>query len=596
MKAFEKLSALRNRMREQGLDAYIVSSADAHQSEYVTEHWRTRAWLTGFTGSNGLAAITADDAGLWTDGRYFIQAERQLAGSGVTMYKMDVDGVPDYRAWLAKKLPQNGKLGFDGRSFSVAEFDKIKDALKQKNIAFDTDVDLVGDIWEDRPPLPETKAFAHEARFAGASGAEKLAVVRREIQKRNASAYLIASPEDIAWLANIRGRDIPQTPVVYAYALITPSEAKLFVDPAKMDSALNDKLTRDGFTLCAYGDEVKSVSLLPPETRLLYDPERISARLAEAVPPSVKTIRLNDDITAVLKAVKSEVEVANIRNAHIKEGVVMVRFLKQLDEWAQNESRAALTEADLHGILTRLREEQAFYIEPSFDTIAAYAENAASMHYSPVKGADKAILPEGFLLVDTGGQYLDGTTDITRTIVMGALTDEMKRDFTLVLKGHIALASTVFLSGVTGRQLDAISRVPLWAAGMNYRSGTGHGIGYCLGVHEGPQSISMRANETKLAAGMLCTNEPGVYKEGRYGIRTENMMLVKELFTNEDGTFMGFELISFCPIDLKAVDETRLTPAETGYLNDYHKRVYETLSPLLNENERAWLKNATRPL
>lgn len=595
MTSSQKLAELRVLMQSRGLEAYVVNSADAHQSEYVTEYWRTRAWLSGFTGSNGLVVVTANAAGLWTDGRYFIQAERQISDSGIQLFKMEESGVPTYREWLAAQLPENGTLGFDGRTFSVTEFDKVKDALKKKNITFACEGDLIGEIWKDRPPLPSEAAFEHELCFAGRTRADKLAEVREEMRKKDADLYLLASLDEIAWLLNIRGRDIPQTPVVFAYVLITAAEAHVFIDPVKMNPELAGRLAQDGFTLHAYDTVHSFIHALEPNQCLWYDADRVNIRLAEAVPSAMRVIR-DASAVAAMKAVKNETELMNIRQAHIKEGVVMVRLLKWLEEWVGQETREALEEADIHDLLTRFREEQMHYLEPSFDTIAAYRENAASMHYSPVKGASKAVEPEGFLLVDTGGQYLDGTTDITRTIVMGNITDEMKRDFTLVLKGHVALASAQFLSGITGTNLDILARLPLWAAGQNYRSGTGHGLGYCLGVHEGPHNISMRANSVKLAAGMLCTNEPGVYKEGRYGIRTENVLLVKELFTNDDGTFMGFDILSFCPIDRKAIAVEQLTATEMQFVNDYHQKVFEALSPYLNENEQVWLRNATNPL
>jgi Xaa-Pro aminopeptidase len=577
-------------MAKRGYDAYIINSADAHQSEYVPAYWRTRAWLSGFTGSNGLVAVTKDAAGLWTDGRYFIQAEAQLAGSGIDFYKIGEEGVPTYSEWLARELSNDCLLAFDGRTFSVSGFEELQKKLTGKNIKFAMDTDLIGEIWTERPSIPASKAFLHEPRFTGLSAAEKLQSVRDKMGETN--WYLVTALDSVAWLLNIRGRDIPQTPVVYAYALIGKTEAHVFIDPLKTDGSVTDYLNGQGFTLHPYDDIYIYLSKL--EGTLQYNPDQVNALLVKAVPADSKVKKETDDIIGLLKAVKNETEIKNIRNAFIKDGVVWVRLLMWLEDWAEKKE-TALYEADVADKLHELRQTQADYLEPSFDTISAYMANAASMHYSPEnRGAE--IKPEGFLLVDTGAQYLDGTTDITRTLVMGNVTDEMKRDFTLVLKGHIALASTIFLFGTTGAQLDAIPRVPLWAAGMNYRSGTGHGLGFCLGVHEGPHGISMRQNAVKLKTGMLVTNEPGVYKEGRHGIRTENVLLVGELFKNEDGTFMGFENISFCPIDIQAINPGLLTEKEKTYLNEYHRQVYENLAPHLTEPEKDWLTKATKQI
>jgi Xaa-Pro aminopeptidase len=529
-----------------------------------------------------------DKAGLWTDGRYFIQAQEQL--KGVELFKMGEEGVPTYADWLAGEMAPGTTLAFDGRTFSVREFDKIKGALKEKGILFEYDGDLVGEIWKDRPPMPREPVFEHEARYAGLTAGEKLDAVRGEMG--DADYYLVSALDSVAWLLNIRGRDIPQTPVAYAYALIGREEAHVFMERDKLPDDLARALTGQGFTLNPYGAVYGALKGLRGKVR--FCPGTVSVGLASALPEACTPVKDETDIIAGLKAVKNETETANIRRAFIKEGVVLLRLLKFLDEWAANPEKP-LYEEDISEILRGLREAQPGYIEPSFDTIAAYMANAASMHYSPV-GKGERIQPKGFLLVDTGAQYLDGTTDTTRTVALGDITQEMMRDFTLVLKGNIGLATAVFPFGTTGVQLDVLARLPLWLSGQNYRSGTGHGLGYCLGVHEGPQSISTRLSGVKLKAGMLVTNEPGVYKENRYGIRTENVLLIKDLYANEDGAFMGFETVSFTPIDLRAVDADLLTPPEKAYLNAYHQQVYDTLLPHINGEEADWLKQATRPL
>jgi Xaa-Pro aminopeptidase len=577
----DKLDALRERMREKGYDAYLVADADAHQNEYVGPYWRARTWLSGFTGSNGLVAVTAGQAGLWTDGRYFIQAERQLVGSGIALFKMDAEGVPTYPKWLAEQLPDRAKLGFDGRAFSVSSLEKLKEALAEKEIGLDGTNDLINEVWTDRPsPDTHAKVFAHDISFSGQSASEKLAAVRKAMADQKADWYLAAALDGVAWLLNIRGHDIPQTPVAYAFGLIGMDSAHIFIDPKKVDAPLAAALAAEGFTLHAY-DAVEALT----GTRdglLLYDPARVNTRLAQSIPERCKVKKGTEDIIDGLKAVKNPVELENIRRAFIKDGVVMVRLLRWLDNRDGDTKR---TEAHVADFLLRERALQALYLEPSFDTVAAYGENAACVHYSHEnEGAE--IKPQGFLLVDTGAQYLDGTTDVSRTIALGPLSDEMKRDFTLVLKGHIALAAVQFPAGTTGHQLDALARAPLWAAGLHYRHGTGHGLGYCLGVHEGPHNVSSRPNGVKLTAGMLLSNEPGVYKEGRYGIRTENILLVEERYQSEESNFLGFETLTLCPIDLRAVDKNWLTETETEWLNAYHRWVYATLLPYLTKKRR----------
>ena len=585
----DKLTALRQIMAKKGFDACIIPGSDAHQSEYFADHWRTRHWLSGFTGSNGLVVVTPQSAGLWTDGRYFIQAEQELAGSGITLFKMNEPGVPTYSEWLADNLPKKASIGFDGRVLSVSEFEDLKSDLDRNEISYHYNEDIAGALWQDRPSLPAAPAFAHDIRFTGKTTGQKLTDVRAEMKIKRADIYLTAALDDIAWLTNIRGSDVPNTPVVYAYLLISMEAAYLFIDGQKIDSTLTKHLS--GITICPYEEVFDYIRKYTDGKTLLYNPKGISVKLFDAVPNTAKPIKSLSIITE-LKAVKNKTEIENFKNAFVKEGVVMVRLLKWLSEQKDNKPE----ETDVQAKVSKLRLQQEHCLGDSFTTIAAYGGNAALMHYSPKPGNCAKIKPEGFLLVDTGGQYLDGTTDITRTIAMGPISDEMRRDFTLVLKGHIALARVKFLQGTAGIHLDVLARQPIWEAGMDYRSGTGHGLGFCLGVHEGPHSISIRFIETKLIPGMLCTNEPGIYKEGRYGIRTENVMLVKELECTEHGTFLGFELISFCPIDTRALDKSLLTQEETDYLNDYHCQVFNKLSPFITQEEREWLKEVTRAI
>ncbi|MCL1883611.1 MAG: aminopeptidase P family protein [Defluviitaleaceae bacterium] len=573
----ERVDALRHLMKQRGLDGYIIPSGDAHASEYVADYWRGREWISGFTGSSGLVVVLPNEAGLWTDGRYFIQAEQELSGSGIKLFKMAEPNVPRYQEFLAEKLPNGAKLGFDGRILTATSFTRLKDDLKEKNINYSYNEDLLDLIWKDRPQMPKGKAFAHEHKFAGATSAEKLADVRVKMKEKKIATYLITALDSVAWLLNIRGSDIKGLPVIYAFALVTENEAHVFVEPEKIsDVSLTD------FTIHNYNALPEFLSKI--KTEIYFNANFTNVLLSESVMNATKSLKPAEEFIPLLKAVKSPCELFNIRNAYIKEGVVLVKMLF----WLDNAMRDGLapTEGDVVRVLQNLRKEQEHYLCDSFTTISAYGENAALAHYSCGE-VGAALRAEGFLLVDTGGQYLDGTTDTTRTVCLGEVSDEMKRDFTLILKGHIALARAVFPKGTTGTGLDTLARLPLWESEQNYNHGTGHGIGYCLSVHEGPHSISHHHNTIALAPGMLLTNEPAIYKEGRYGIRTENVLAVKK--KNPEGTFLSFENLTYCPIDTRAIIPEMLTEIERDWLADYHKKTYETLSPFLSSVEREWL-------
>jgi len=587
----EKLTALRALMKEKGIGAYIIYNGDAHASEYVAGYWKSRTWISGFTGSSGLVVVTENEAGLWTDGRYFIQAEKQLEGSGIDLYKMDMPGVPTYLEFIADKLPGNGKLGFDGRVVDVNEYGKIEEVLENKNIACIYNVDLIEKIWTDRPAPPMEPAFEHELRFAGVSAGEKLAAVREEMAKHNATAYLVTALDSIAWLMNIRGNDMPFTPVVYAYAVVTKDDAHVFVDKSKVENiAVN--LKSQGFAIHDYDKLAGFLGQLEASGTLIYDQAKTSVLLEEAIPMNMAVVNdLEVDIIMALKAVRTPGQLKNIRNAYLKEGVALVRLLKWLEEYPDI---TTLTEGDIARQITHFREGQADFLQDGFSTIAAIGANAAQAHYSPGPVGDN-LKAEGFLLIDTGAQYLDGTTDTTRTIPVGPITDEMKVHFTLVLKGYMGLARAVFPEGTTGTQLDVLARGALWEHGLDFRHGTGHGIGYCLGVHEGPQNISKKSS-VPLVPGMMISNEPAFYVAGEYGIRTENIEVVEKRAETEYGAFYGFETLMYCPIASKAVDISLLNPAEVKHFNDYHSKTYEILSPYLKEDEVKWLYNATRPI
>ena len=590
-KLMDKLTALRTLMKERGLDAYVILGGDAHNNDRMANYWRARAWFSGFKGSSGLVVVTPTEAGLWTDGRYFVQAEQELQDTGIDLYKMGEPQVPRYEEFLLSKLPNGGKLGFDGRTMSIAAFEILKEKLDSQNITYCFQEDLIGLIWADRPPMPSGSAFEHPPKFAGLAAAEKLRIVREKMAENKITAYLVTALDSIAWLLNIRGDDIGDTRTVYAFALITAKDARVFIDQPKLGE-LTDKLVAQGFSFDSYEAITDSLQSLPPTGKIYYDSTKTNIVLTAAIPQGIaRPVKdQGKDIITYLKGVKSEIELANIRNAFIKEGVAMTRLLKWIDEAVA--TGKVFTEDDVAQAMINFRKRGEYCIGDSFATIAAYGVNAVQGHYKH-QGSGATVKHEGFLLIDTGGQYLDGTTDTTRTVVVGAITTEMKRDYTLVLKGHIALSAAVFPMGTTGHALDMLARQPILKACKNYKHGTGHGIGYCLGVHEGPHGISPIHSDVALVPGMIASNEPGIYLEGRYGIRIENIIAVKELCKNEHGTFLNFENLTFCPYDIRAIDPTLLAQEEIDFINTYHTQVYEMLSPMLTEDEQAWLKKAT---
>lgn len=586
----ERLKQLRILMRDHSIDAFIIPSFDAHLSEYVADHYRCREWISGFTGSAGTAVVTLEDAGLWTDGRYYIQATRQLEGSDITLFKMSEPDVPSYTQWLKDILPEGSCVGFDGSVYPVNLMREMEETFRSKKITINMDHDLVGQIWTNRPNLPVSPTFIHELKYTGKARTEKLDEVRKEMMAKGADYHLLTSLDDIAWLLNLRGRDVPNNPVTIANTIVSLKECHLFIHPAKVSDSIKEELESDGITLWDYDKIRDFLDKLGQGNIVLLDPEAINASLYNAINPSAARVEF-PNITTQLKAIKNEIEMENLRNCQVKDGVAMVKFMKWLKETVAKEQ---VTEISLSERLKEFRKEDALYVEPSFDTIAGYKDHAAMMHYKATDDTDYIIKNEGFLLVDSGGQYYNGTTDITRTIAMGPLTEEEIKDFTLVLKGHISLSSANFLYGSTGHNLDVLARAPIWKYGLDYKCGTGHGVGFFLNVHEGPQRLSQVPNNTTLEEGMILTNEPGIYREGKHGIRIENMMLIQQVEINEFGQFMGFETITWCPIDLEAIDKSMLTPEEITWVNTYHKNVYDKLSPYLDNDVQAWLKNETR--
>lgn len=585
------LEKLREAMEKENIDYYIIPSSDSHQSEYVAEHFKGREFISGFTGSAGVLLVGLKEAFLWTDGRYFIQAERELNGSGISLMKMRTPGYPTIEEWIKKNIKTEKTLGFDGRLFSVNQYKGFLDISKENNFSINMDNDLLKNIWEARPELPKSKIFLHEEVYSGKYASEKLQEVRKHMKEKDAKNYIISSLDDIAWLCNIRGNDVKFNPVALSYVLINENYANLYINNDKIDDNTKEKLKNEGFEIYEYDEIEEHVKLIEDTT--IIDPNKLNAKIYSCLSSDVKIIN-EMNITTKLKAIKNEVEIANTEKSQVRDGVAMVKFIKWLKD---NLGKEKITEISASKKLTEFRSKGENYKGDSFGTIAGYKEHAAMMHYSATEATDYEIKQEGMFLVDSGGQYLDGTTDITRTFILGNITEEEKRDFTLVLKGHIALSTAKFLKGTTGVNLDILARRPLWNYGIDYKCGTGHGVGYFLNVHEGPQGIRPEGNSTVLKPGMIITNEPGVYKEGKHGIRIENTLLVvKDINSEEFGEFYKFKTISYCPIDLNGVVIEMLTNEERDWLNNYHKIVFEKLSPYLNDEEIEFLKVQTREI
>ncbi|WP_243473925.1 aminopeptidase P family protein [Schnuerera ultunensis] len=591
LKVNEKINSLRKIMEEKGIKAYIIPTYDPHQSEYLADHYKTRVWISGFTGSAGTVVVTEDEAILWTDGRYFIQGENELAGSEIQLFKMGIPGFPTYMEWLRDNLNDGDTIGFNGKIFPQSDVNKLEKEIRKKKIKFIDEFDLVGELWADRPSMPNSKAFVHDVKYTGKTAKEKIEEVRKEMEKKGADYFLIGSLDDIAWVYNIRGRDVACNPVVISYALISKDKAWLFVDKDKVEDDVESHLKENGIEVDEYDKVIDYVKNIEKGSKVFIDPSRINGWLYKGIPKECEIIE-GVNITTELKGIKNSTEIENQKNAYIKDGVALVKFLYWLDE---NLGKIKITEVSAAEKLEEFRKKQDGFIEPSFDTIAAYKENAAMMHYkAEEEKSNYELKKEKMFLVDSGGQYYDGTTDITRTIVLGDITEEEKRDFTLTLKGHINLINARFLYGATGSSLDVLARYPLWQEGIDYKCGTGHGVGFLLNVHEGPHRISTIPDKVKMEKGMVVTIEPGVYKAGKHGIRIENVAVVAEDIETDSGQFMKFETISYCPIDLDGIDVDMLTEEERKWLNNYHKEVYEKISPYLKDDEREWLKKETR--
>lgn len=592
----ERLKLLREKMKERGIDIYIVPTSDFHQSEYVGEYFKARKYITGFTGSAGTAVITKEEAGLWTDGRYFIQAAAQLEGSSVKLFKMGEEGVPKVEEYVKEQLKEGGCIGFDGRVMDAKGGEAYaKIAEDRKGSLFVTE-DLVGMIWKERPNLPANPVWIVEEAYAGRSVADKIADVRKQMKEEGAQVHILSSLYDIAWLLNLRGGDIDHVPVFLSFLSVEEKKVILFVNEKILEEKVQEYLKENGITVRPYEDIYDYARNLSKVT-VLVSMEETNYRIAESVKEHAALIdRANP--SNLLKAVKNETELKNTRIAHLKDAVAVTKFMYWLKT---NIGQTKMTEISASDYLEELRKEQEHFIDLSFDTISAYGANAAMMHYSATKESNAVLKPEGFLLVDSGGHYLEGTTDITRTFALGKLTKEEKLHFTAVCRANLNLANAKFLYGCCGLNLDILARGPLWELGIDYKCGTGHGVGHILNVHEGPNGfrwkvVSERNDSGRLEAGMITTDEPGVYMEGKYGIRTENELICVKAEKNEYGQFMEFENITYVPIDLDAILPEEMTARERKELNDYHRMVYEKVSPYLTKEEQAWLAHYTRPI
>lgn len=593
----ERLAALRALMRSHGIDMYLVESEDFHGSEYVSEYFQCRAYISGFTGSAGTALITEDFAGLWTDGRYFLQAEQQLAGSGYTLMKSGEEGVPTVQEFIVSRIQAGQTLGFDGRTVNAAAGMDYMEKLHDRQAFMKADCDLVGEIWKDRPALQFRAAWLMEESLAGEARSSRIAKIRTIMLEKQADYLALTSLDDIAWLLNIRGDDVLYNPVVMSYVLLGKHTLYLYTQGRNFTPMDKEKLAADGVALRPYDSFYEDIGKLIPGKSVMLDRQIVNYAVVSRLTPGVKMMDAENP-TLLLKAVKNPVEMENIRLAHIKDGIALTRFMYWLKH---RPADPGLTEISAAEKMESFRRQQPGYIEPSFAPICAYGEHGAIVHYSATPETNAKVEARGLLLMDTGGQYLQGTTDITRTFVMGPLKDDEKIFFTLVLKGHLNLAGAKFRYGCKGTNLDYLAREPLWQIGMDYNHGTGHGVGYLLNVHEGPNSIRwrtlpMRSTDCVFEEGMLTSDEPGVYLTGRFGIRHESLMMCRRAEKTAYGQFMCFETLTMVPFDLDGVEPSLMTDREKKLLNDYHKCVYETIGPCLPEEERLWLAQATRAI
>ncbi len=589
-----RIEQLRALMQQSEISAVVIPQSDPHQSEYLAEHWQVRQWLSGFTGSAGTLVVTADRALLWTDSRYFLQAAQQLADTGIELMKEGLPETPSIEKWLCTELPAGATVGVDGMVFSVGAARRLKSALAANGISLDTTFSPIDKIWAGRPSLPSDAIFIHDEKYAGESAAAKMSRILALAADEKADSLFISALDEIAWILNIRSTDVNCNPVATAFLYLSPERKVLFTDDTKVDDKVRAYLAEAGVEVAAYDSVGRFLALLPKSDRVFIEPERTANTLGEVLGSHAVE---GTSVIALPKAVKNDVQIAGIKNAMARDGVALVKLFMEVER--RLAAGETLTELDMARLGTLYRSQGAMYVDDSFEMIAGYGPHGAIVHYSATEESSSEIKPEGLLLVDSGAQYFDGTTDITRTVALGTPTDQERRDFTLVMKGHIALGTAIFPEGTRGDQLDALARQFLWKNGLTYLHGTGHGVGHFLNVHEGPQSIRLNHVNVALRPGMVTSNEPGLYRAGIHGIRCENLVLcVPSPLSNEEfGNFYEFETLTLFPFDLKLFDVTLMTDDEIAWLNNYHARVRETLLPMLeNQNQRDWLTAKTQPL
>ncbi|GAB6124005.1 aminopeptidase P family protein [Dysgonomonas termitidis] len=586
----KRLNALRRFMEEKGLHAFIIPSTDSHLSEYPASHWASREWISGFTGSAGTVVVTREKAGLWTDSRYFLQAASELDGTGIDLFKDGLPQTPAIDEWLASELGEGDYVGIDGNVYAAKEAFNLTKKLNMKGLHLISDYDPFDVIWHDRPEIPKNPFFVLPEKYTGEPAHKKIARICDSVEKSGAESLLVASLDTIAWIFNIRGNDVKCNPVTVSYACISRKETVLFIDPKKLSDETTSYLKAEGVTIAEYSKVYDYVSKI--KTSVCLDSSKITFSLYNTIPTENRIIDIPSPAD-LMKSIKNEAEIQGFNNAMERDGVALVRFFMWLEKAVPE---GGVTEIMIPEKLVEYRSRQDNFVGESFDTISGYGPNGAIVHYHVSPESSVEIKPEGFLLVDSGAQYFDGTTDITRTVAVGPLTGQMKKDYTMVLKGHISLATAVYPQGTRGSQLDILARKSMWDNGINYLHGTGHGIGHFLNVHEGPQSIRMNENPTTLQIGMVTSNEPGLYRAGKYGIRTENLILTQHETSTEFGDFYSFKTLTLCPIDTTPVIKEMLTKEEIIWLNEYHKSVYDRLSPLLTEEEKSWLKEKTNEI
>ena len=587
----ERIAALREAMKQHKIDAYIIPTSDPHMSEYPADCWKYREWISGFTGSAGTVIITADKAGLWTDSRYFLQASTQLEGTGIELFKMMLPETPTIPEFLTHELKDGQTVGLNGETYSLADARSLEKALAEKEIKLNTNASLIDPIWKERPAIPEAPMFEMPIELSGKSTEDKLIDINKMLHKAGADCTILSALDEVAWTFNIRGTDVAYNPVVISYAFVSEKESVLFVNPKKIPAEIAEHLKKEGVTLADYGMLATFLSRLPERTRVFIDSKRTNVAIYNALPKSSILIEGTSPANH-LKSIKNETEIKGFRNAVLKDGIAMTKFYFWLEKMLKAGEK--VTELSAAAKLTALRSEQPQYVMDSFASISSYGPHGAVVHYSPTPETDTELKTDSLYLLDSGAQYLDGTTDITRTIALcDEPSEQMKKDFTRALKGTIGIAKCKFPAGIRGCLIDAFARKALWDAGINYLHGTCHGIGHCLNVHEGPQSIRMEENPVILEPGMVMSDEPAIYRPGEYGIRTENMILIREDSETEFGKFLGFETLTLCYIDTKLVIPSMLSVREHAWLNKYHQMVYDLVSPHLTEEEKAWLKEKT---